>query len=288
MNRNDPLARGPTVGIDAGASLVKLAIEHRSGELRLEKLPSHDVAGVADRVASCRPGDVCLTGGGAASIEPLLAAPTTLHNEFASWAAGARRILRGSGDESLESIGSLGRFILVSLGTGTSIQLIDGSSSRRVAGTALGGGTMLGLGRALTGARDFAEFCRLASRGSRKAVDLQLSDVYAGGDVPLADAMTASNFGKLSRGSAHLPEPADLAAGLVNLVAENVGLIVGHVAAASGSKRVFIGGSTLSDNSGLETALTRVLAAFGCQASVLADGEYTGALGAIELLHTQP
>lgn len=282
MNRNDPLDHAPIVGIDAGASLVKLAIEHPSGELRLEKLPSHDVTAVANHVANCRPGDVCLTGGGAASIEPLLAAPTTVYDEFASWAAGARRLLR-TGDHAL-----LDRFLLVSLGTGTSVQLVDGSSSQRVGGTALGGGTLLGLGQALTGAHDFAELCRLASRGSRTAVDLLLSDVYEGGDGPLADPMTASNFGKLAREGAALAQPADLAAGLVGLVAENVGLIVGHVAAATGSKHAFIGGSTLDDNPVLETTLTQLLAAFGCQASVLADGEYTGALGAIELRHAQP
>ena len=138
MNRNDPLDHAPIVGIDAGASLVKLAIEHPSGELRLEKLPSHDVTAVANHVANCRPGDVCLTGGGAASIEPLLAAPTTVYDEFASWAAGARRLLR-TGDHAL-----LDRLLLVSLGTGTSVQLVDGSSSQRVGGTALDGMALAG------------------------------------------------------------------------------------------------------------------------------------------------
>jgi len=282
LNRSHPPDRRTTVGIDAGASLVKLAIQHPSGDLRLEKFPSRDIAGVADRVASFQASDVCLTGCGAAALEPRLAARTSRHDEFESWAAGARRLLRGSDDEPAEG------FLLVSLGTGTSILRVEGSSAQRVGGTALGGGTLLGLGRALTSVRDFPELCRLASRGSRTAVDLLLSDIYGAGGAPLPDAMTASSFGKLSVGEAPLPAQADLAAGLVGLVAENIGLIAGQIAASTGLRRMFIGGSTLEDNPTLEAALVQVLAAFGCQASVLASGEYTGAVGAIELQHGSP
>lgn len=282
MSQKDVPGARASVGIDAGTSLVKLAIEHPSGDLRLEKFALEDRAGLLDQVAASMPGSVGLTGGGATSIQQSLGRPSTVLNEFSAWAAGARRLLAVSDDPPAD------RYLLVSVGTGTSIQLIEGSSARRIGGTALGGGTVLGLGRLVTGAQDFAQLCDLAARGSRRAVDLLLSDIYQAGDAPLADHMTAASFGKLARDPTTRAEPADAAAGIIHLVAENVALIVGQVASASGVQRVFFGGTTLVGNPLLATALIGVLSAFGCQASILNDGEYTGALGAIELLRAQP
>ncbi len=271
-----------SVGIDAGTSLVKLAIEHPSGDLHLEKFVLEDRATLLDHVAASRPGAVGLTGGGAAPIQQSLGRPSTVLNEFSAWAAGARRLLAVASDEPPD------RYLLVSLGTGTSIQLVEGSSAQRIGGTALGGGTLLGLGRLLTGAQDFTQLVDLAARGSRRAVDLVVSEVHQGTELPLADHMTASSFGKLARDPTIRPEPADAAAGVIHLVAENVGLIIGQLADANSAMRVLIGGTTLVDNPLLANTLLGVLSAFGCQASILADGEYTGALGAIELLREQP
>lgn len=277
MHDGNSSSESTIIGIDAGASLVKLALELPSGDLQLERLPASDLAHVAERVTHLGVTRVCLTGGGATALAQLLGDDTTVHDEFASWAAGARRALRGH--EPSPS----GRFLLVSLGTGTSIQRVDGSSAERIGGTALGGGTLLGLGRVLTGTGNFAEICELAAQGSRSAVDLLLSDVYEHGAGPLGDSVTASNFGKLDHRSPTVPGAADLAAGLVNLLAENISLITAGLAHANGTTRVFFGGSTIQGNPALEERLTAILSAFGFDASMLADGEYTGAIGTLEL-----
>lgn len=277
MHDASPSSDSPTLGIDAGASLVKLAIGSSTGEFQLERFPSADLARVAERVTQLGATRVGLTGGGAAALHALLGDHTTVHDEFACWAAGARRALRDLGASTTEP------FLLISLGTGTSIQRVEESSATRIGGTALGGGTLLGLGRALTGVTDFEALCTLASEGSRERVDLLLSDVYAGGGGPLGADVTAANFGRLDHRSPALPGPADLAAGLVNLLAENVGLITAGLAHATQSPRVLIGGSTLQRNPALQERLTALLGAFGCEPHVLAHGEYTGAIGTVDL-----
>jgi type II pantothenate kinase len=265
-----------TLGVDAGASLVKLAIASPSDDLQLERHPATDLGAVAKRIAQLQADRICLTGGGAAALQPFLDATTTVHDEFESWAAGARRAVWSEPNAPREP------FLLVSLGTGTSVQRVEESSAARVGGTALGGGTLVGLGRALSGASGFTEACELAARGSRAAVDLLVSDVFEGGEAPLDGTMTASNFGKLGRPDADVAA-ADLLAGLVNLIAENISLIVGGLAHATSTQRVFIGGSTIQGNPALEERLMTLLGAFGCEVHVLANGEYTGAIGAITL-----
>ena len=91
------------------------------------------------------------------------------------------------------------RYLLVSVGTGTSILLVDGASVTRIGGTALGGGTLLGLAAGLLGTSDFDEIAALAQRGSRQTVDLLVSDIYPAGGIALAGDLTAANFGKYAR-----------------------------------------------------------------------------------------
>ena len=52
----------------------------------------------------------------------------------------------------------------------------------RVGGTALGGGTVVGLGKLLLGVESFAELAAMAERGDRRTVDLLVGDVYRSAD----------------------------------------------------------------------------------------------------------
>ena len=68
-----------------------------------------------------------------------------------------------------------------------------------------------------------------------------------------------------------------------NLVGENVALICTGLAAAHGVRRIVYGGSTLRGNGALHLVLTMITAAFGREPLFLEDGEFAGALGALEL-----
>lgn len=264
------------VGIDAGASLTKLAIRS-GGETAYRVLPAGDARPAEALVGELSPRRIGLTGGGATELARRLGADAVRVNEFAAWGAGAAAMLeaqRGSAPRP---------FLLVSLGTGTSVMLADGMSVSRVGGTALGGGTVMGLGALLLGRRSFDELSGLAARGDRRNIDMLVSDIYRAGEIALTGDLTAANFGKPKLQDGDRPAPEDLAAAIMGLVGENVALICGGLAAPHGLRHVVFGGSTLRENPTLRGVLAEITGAFGREAVFLERGEYAGAVGALEL-----
>ena len=74
------------------------------------------------------------------------------------------------------------RYLLVNIGTGVSMLLVEREGVfRRVGGTALGGGTFFGLVSLLTGCDSFQEAISLALQGNHMNVDLLVRDIYGGG-----------------------------------------------------------------------------------------------------------
>jgi type II pantothenate kinase len=273
-----PSPRPPArLGVDVGATLAKLAIAR--GEERIEHrlVPAHAIERLALEVEAIAPARVGLTGGGALPLARRLCLDTTPVNEFDAWRAGSHALLRREGLATGEP------HLLVSLGTGTSVLRVEGERVTRVGGTALGGGTLLGLGAALTGERDFERLAQLARAGDRRRVDLLVSDVYHGETSPLPGAMTAASFAKLASPGREPAAARDLAHALIGLVGENVGLICGALALLTGTRRIVFGGSTLRGNPSLVEILAAVSARLGREAIFPRDAEFAGALGALEL-----
>lgn len=258
-----------TVGIDAGASLLKLAAEGGSGRVT-RVLPSHAVEEALAWVEAREPGRVGVTGGGGAALAERLRG-AHLTSEFEAWSAGAAALLQEQGTP-LEL-----PYLVVSVGTGTAAIRADASGAERVGGTALGGGTLLGLGGLLLGTRDFARLAELASRGDRRNVDLLISEIYP--DFP-AD-FSAANFGKPGLGDDAPPRREDLAHAIVCLVGENVGLMCGSLAAAAGVKRVVYGGSTLRANPAIRSIVDQMTRLRGAEPYFLVESEFAGAVGAL-------
>jgi type II pantothenate kinase len=131
------------------------------------------------------------------------------------------------------ALSGLRRALVVSCGTGTAMVLADRDlgSYRHVSGTAVGGGTLVGLGHALLGERDPERLSALAAAGDASGVDTTLGEVLGGGVGDLPPEATAVNLGRL----ADLPQPparADLAAGIVTMVAQVIALIAINAARA--------------------------------------------------------
>ena len=275
---------GLSIGVDWGATLAKVAVRRPGAPTEFQLLPCAEPEACSRVLRELRaltePGGarIGVTGGGAERLvrEVPGAAPI---NEFAAWGAGASALLTDANGAPLP------RYLLVSLGTGTSVLLVDGLSVLRVGGTALGGGTLLGLSAGLIGSSDFAHVAALARRGSRRHIDLLVSDIYPAGGIPLAGDLTAANFGKLAprlrAGDAVVD--ADLAHALMGLIGENVALVCAGLAAASRVQRIVFGGSTLRDNEALVEILGAITRALGREPVFLPHGEYAGALGALFL-----
>ena len=259
-----------TVGIDMGATLCKLA--RPADPLVTECFQSHDLVAILQQLKAWEPRRIVATGGGATRLSPeVVGAPVQRVPEFDAWAHGSRCLASRMGLDLPE------RYLLVSVGTGTSILSVDGEDPQRVGGTALGGGTLLGLGRLLLGTQSFAEMVALASRGDRRQVDLLVGDIYSE-EAPLPPEMNAASFGKLASSRVE-----DLAHALVAMVGENIGLICGGLARSGGTEAVVYGGSTLSGNPPLEQTLAGVTLALGARAYFLCEGAFCGAAGAAVL-----
>jgi type II pantothenate kinase len=274
-------ANGTAVGIDVGATLAKIAIRTPEGATEFTFIPAAALGDVAETVEQAKPDNVGMTGGGAADLARLLSREAVVVNEFAAWGAGSTAMLR----EQLGQDLTTERHLVVSVGTGTSVMLVDGLSVTRVGGTALGGGTVVGLGSLLTRLSSFSKIAELAATGRRGNVDLRVSDIYRAGEIPLSGDLTAASFGKLLRAGpvAVAPDPADLAHALMGLVGENIALICGGLAAATQVSRMVFGGSTLRANPALVDVIREITRAIGREPIFLAYGEHAGALGALLL-----
>jgi len=260
----------PAAGVDVGATLTKLALPEDSG-CRLETVPSERSHEVRAALADHRAARIGITGAGATQLAAELGGAVVAVDEFRAWERGVRLLL----PEAEE------RYLLVSIGTGTSVVHVDGDRVQRVGGTPLGGGTILGLGTALTGSSDFDRLCALAGAGDRARVDVSVAELYAGSEAPLATDVMASSFARLAAGPLRRdPRPEDLARSLMAMVGENVALLAGSLSLWLGVESILFGGSTLRGNPALREAVSDYVARFGRTAVHLDSGAFAGALGA--------
>jgi type II pantothenate kinase len=256
------------LGIDAGATLCKLA--WWGEQLATAQFAAGEVERIREFAKSCMPRRVVATGGGAEALGEALEGVHVEHElEFTAWARGAPVLAAEQGVELPA------RYLLASIGTGTSVLALAGKRFRRVGGTALGGGTLLGLGRLLLGSVSFAEISALAERGDRRKVDLLVGDIYSSPRAPLPPELNAASFAKLASRA-----PADLAHALTAMIGENIGLLCGEFARAQRMDCVVYGGSTLSGNPALERALRERAGAAGLRTVFLEKGAFCGAVGA--------
>jgi type II pantothenate kinase len=274
---SSPAAGRVRIGVDVGATLAKLAVARGEGRVEYRLAPAHAIEQLAREVEASRPDRVGLTGGGALPLARCLSLDTTAVNEFDAWGVGSQALLRAEGRASS------GPYLLVSVGTGTSALRVEGAQVTRVGGTALGGGTILGLGAVLTGVADFERLVALAREGDRRRVDLLVSDIYLAGNLPLPGDLTASSFAKLAgRRAGKAALPCDLAHAVMGMVGENVALICCWLAAALGVTRIVFGGTTLHKNDALVEILRGLATTFGREPIFLKEGAFAGAVGALE------
>ena len=151
---------------------------------------------------------VMLTGVGSAYIKgPVYGLPTQKVEEFKADGLGAR----------YES--KLDHTIVVSMGTGTSFVLCDGSNMRHIGGIGMGGGTLAGLARLLLNTSDIKTVSALAMQGNIKNVNLLIGDISANALPGLPMDATASILAKAQSDAAK----EDIAAGIISMVLQTIG-----------------------------------------------------------------
>ncbi len=153
------------------------------------------------------------------------------------------------------ALAGLEEALVVSAGTGTAMIAARGTEAQHFTGSAVGGGTLLGLARLLLGTTDPLEVARLAAMGNPSGVDSTLVDVIGGGIGHLPPDATAVNLGRLVD-DIH-PSREDLAAGLVTLVGQVIAMIAINAVQAAGLPRIVIVGH-LTDLEPMREAFERV------------------------------
>ncbi len=153
------------------------------------------------------------------------------------------------------ALAGLNEALVVSAGTGTAMIAARGGEAFHFTGSAVGGGTLLGLSKLLLGTADPLEVARLAEQGNPSGVDSTLIDVIGGGIGHLPADATAVNFGRLAGLTTASRE--DIAAGLVTLVSQVIAMIAINAVKAAGLPQIVIVGH-LPDLPPIRAALQRV------------------------------
>lgn len=167
--------------------------------------------------------------------------------------------------------------LVASLGTGTAMVSVRGREIRHVTpGNGVGGGTLLGLGRALVGTDDLRELSRLASLGDRRRLDITIGEAVGGPLGALPADGTASNFAKYAAGARR----EDVAAALLNLVAETVLWTVLLGVQAAGHSRAVLTGKLLLVEP-VRRRIDEMSVLLGGMLSVPERAEIASALGAL-------
>lgn len=199
------------IAIDRGASFTDFGIVSRKGleeTYSLEKRDWKSIAGI---------------------YEDLNATYHTSHAVFSGCAAGMPDDLRvrTSVIAEIDAIGFGGAAladcndcIVVSMGTGSAVVHFADNRTRHVGGTGVGGGTIKGLASLICGVDDPLEIEALALKGNASKTSLTIADLGYEEISFLGTDMTAGNFARIQTNSRE-----DLAAGILRLVGETVGII---------------------------------------------------------------
>ena len=201
----------PIIGIDRGASFTDFAIVE-SG--RLQETFSLENRSW-DTISS--------------SYERLRAKYQTDHIVFSGCAAGMPAAMqkRISIIAEIDAIGFGGATlansrdcVVVSMGTGTAIVHFSHNSVKHAGGSGVGGGTIKGLASLICGLDDPVQIDALAMKGKASNLNMTISDLGYEEISFLGADMTASNFASIKSNKVE-----DLAAGIMRLVGETVGII---------------------------------------------------------------
>lgn len=138
-------------------------------------------------------------------------------------------------------LSGLDRAIVVSMGTGTAIVAAErGKESLYLGGTGVGGGTLVGLCKLLTGMSKIDNIIESAKEGNLHRVDLRVNDITKNDVHPdLAPELTAANFGRISE----LATKSDINLGILNMIFESIGMQAIFAARGYGIRDIVLTGN---------------------------------------------
>ncbi|MFJ8262603.1 type II pantothenate kinase [Rummeliibacillus sp. NPDC094406] len=267
------------IGIDAGGTLTKLAYLNDQHEIQLKHFPSNDLPAILDWIQQQEDiEEIGLTGGRTGQIKAMLDSDKSIHYivEFEATLKGVRYQLAKE-DHQFE------KSIITNVGTGTSIHYMDDTEHKRVGGTGVGGGTLIGLAALTTGIKDYKEILQLAKDGNRQDIDLLVEEIFQGIETPveLKPSLTASNFGKVGIKESAKYESADILATVQGLVGEVITTLSIQLAEQMDVEHIIYIGTTLDQNDKLREIIADYTILKKKTPVFLEDHGFSGAIGAL-------
>ena len=199
------------IGIDRGASFTDFGVVESKrliDSLSLEKRDWNSICNTYDRLAEKYQTDHVVFSGSVAEMPAELKKKIQVIPEIDAVGFGGA------------TLAVLNECIVVSMGTGTAVVHFADNQVRHVGGTGVGGGTIKGLASLLCNIEDPGEIEARAMQGNAAHLNLTISDLGYENISFLGSDMTASNFADIKSN-----KPEDLAAGILRLVGETVGII---------------------------------------------------------------
>lgn len=130
--------------------------------------------------------------------------------------------------DEFEAIGYGGLYLagieeafVVSMGTGAAFVRAAKGEIRHIGGSAVGGGTLMGLSSIMLNKSDMDSILALANDGHIENIDLSVKDIANKVMPSLPVNFTASNFGKIEQ----CATKADIAVGIINMIFETIGML---------------------------------------------------------------
>jgi type II pantothenate kinase len=205
------LPNTPTIGIDRGASSTDFAVIESGSLLKtlsVEKRDWRSIVKAYDRLTDQFQKHHIVFTGSTADMPPALKRKTQIISEIDAIGFGG------------SALANYSDCVVASIGTGTAIVHFAENGARHVGGTGVGGGTIKGLSSIICDLDDPLQIEASAQKGNPSKINLTISDLGYEGLSFLGSDMTASNFADVKSN-----KPEDLAAGILRLVGETVGII---------------------------------------------------------------
>lgn len=262
-------------GIDIGSTSTKVVVlDNDSISCRMRVRASDAVAAAAGALGKLDTEQgykiqdfdrVAITGAGASKIhKDIFDIPTIRIEEITAIGHGGK-FLSKSDD-----------IIIANIGTGTPFIEANRNRIAHIGGTGVGGGTIIGLAKALLKTSDFETIMDLASRGDLSHVDLMIQDIAETNISFLAKDVTASNFAKMLENATR----EDIAIAIINMVYQVIGMLSVFVAQSRNKKNIVVTGNGSNNIIG-RNVLAGISEMYGIHFEFPEDAEFSTAIGAV-------
>ncbi|WP_392456525.1 type II pantothenate kinase [Chryseomicrobium aureum] len=264
-----------SLGIDAGGTLVKIAYWQKD-EIETINFPATRFDLVKEWIGKSNEKlQICMTGGRAKQLETYLGSEN--YHYVVEFDATVQGVLYQLKKQNLQ----IEKTIITNIGTGTSIHYLSGTIHERLAGTGIGGGTLLGLSKILIGTDQFEEIVKKSEQGSRKWIDVRVEDIYQNNQLPIKGSLTASNFGALLTAEQGVNDENDYVAGIQGMIGEVISSLAIQAADTKGCTDIIYIGTTLEENEMLQNVIASYTILKEKNPLFLPQHGYSGAIGAL-------